>query len=448
MSRGPAIGLIDGEHHPAAVRESLDRLDGERGVAAVVFCGGEEKLRREVLERPEVHYGRAVAVEDDAAAALRRAARESAAATVVDLADEPVLTGARRLRLAALALSLGLDYEAPGTSLRAPRYERLGYAGPKLAVIATGKRTGKTALAGHWAMLLRERGLEPVIVCMGRGGPAEPQLAEPGISLEELVAIAEEGRHAASDYLEGAMLAGVTTVGCRRVGGGLAGEPHASNVSAGARLAAERSPGAIVFESSGACVPPVQVDRTLCLVREREEALGALGPYRIMRAGLALVMDPAEERLAAEVADFCPGPVMRCALRPEPAEELPGDARVALFSRREIPPWMCSSGGRPTRSRAWLSSARPRRSPPPSRGRIARQSPRPTGVRGNRAPTEYGGSPAAGVGRTWGTSVAQGRSSSCAASDAATVRMSATTASGSNSEISRRVSCAARTAAS
>ena len=332
MSRGPAIGLIDGEHHPAAVRESLDRLDGERGVAAVVFCGGEEKLRREVLERPEVHYGRAVAVEDDAAAALRRAARESAAATVVDLADEPVLTGARRLRLAALALSLGLDYEAPGTSLRAPRYERLGYAGPKLAVIATGKRTGKTALAGHWAMLLRERGLEPVIVCMGRGGPAEPQLAEPGISLEELVAIAEEGRHAASDYLEGAMLAGVTTVGCRRVGGGLAGEPHASNVSAGARLAAERSPGAIVFESSGACVPPVQVDRTLCLVREREEALGALGPYRIMRAGLALVMDPAEERLAAEVADFCPGPVMRCALRPEPAEELPGDARVALFS--------------------------------------------------------------------------------------------------------------------
>jgi predicted GTPase len=32
------------------------------------------------------------------------------------------------------------------------------------------------------------------------------------------------------------------------------------------------------------------------------------------------------------VAAACPGQVMRFALRPEPAEELPGGARVALFS--------------------------------------------------------------------------------------------------------------------
>ena len=34
------IALIDGEHHPAAVRDALAGLD----LAGVVFCGGEEKL--------------------------------------------------------------------------------------------------------------------------------------------------------------------------------------------------------------------------------------------------------------------------------------------------------------------------------------------------------------------------------------------------------------------
>jgi hypothetical protein len=56
-------------------------------------------------------------------------------------------------------------------------------------VIGTGKRTGKTAVAGHWARLLRER--DPVIVCMGRGGPREPTLAEPTTSLDDLLELAE-----------------------------------------------------------------------------------------------------------------------------------------------------------------------------------------------------------------------------------------------------------------
>ena len=62
----PAIALIDGEHHPAAVRELLDRLD----LAGVVFCGGEEKLGPGTLEQ---HYGRPV--ETDPEVALRRLAR-------------------------------------------------------------------------------------------------------------------------------------------------------------------------------------------------------------------------------------------------------------------------------------------------------------------------------------------------------------------------------------
>jgi cyclic 2,3-diphosphoglycerate synthetase len=311
MAGGPAIALIDGEHHPAAVRDVLDRLERERGLAGVVFCGGEEKLdpSRPLAE----HFGRPVETEPEAA--LRRLA--VGAEAVVDLADEPVLPASAKLRLAALALHLGLRYEAPGAVLEPPRYEPVGFAGPKIAVIGTGKRTGKTAVAGHMAALLRERGADPVVVCMGRGGPAEPVVAEAGTALEDLLAIADAGGHAASDYLEDAALAGVRTIGCRRVGGGFAGEPAESNVPRGAELAASLEPGAIVFEGSGACIPPVEVDRTVCVV-------GAADPepfaeYRILRADLVLA------------ARELPG-AMRFELVPEPAEPLPDGARVALFT--------------------------------------------------------------------------------------------------------------------
>jgi cyclic 2,3-diphosphoglycerate synthase len=306
----PVIALIDGEHHPAAVRDVLAGLD----VAGLIFCGGEEKLGPGSLEE---HYG--MPVEDDPEEGMRRLA--PGADTVLDLADEPVVPASSKLRLAALALSLGLAYEAPGARLEPPRYERLDFAGPKLAVIATGKRTGKTAVAGHWASLLRDEGAEPVIVCMGRGGPAEPRLAEAAPSLDELIAIAESGSHAASDYLEDAVIAGVPTIGCRRVGGGFAGAPHESNVVEGAALAASLHPGAIVFEGSGACIPPVEVDRTLCILGVGEPE--PFAEYRLARADLVL---------AAEEVRAPPEGAVRFELRPEPLEPVAGDARVAVFS--------------------------------------------------------------------------------------------------------------------
>lgn len=302
-----AIALIDGEHHPSAVRDALARIERERGLAGVVFLGGEEKLAGGPLEE---HYGRPVAV--GAEEELRRLAGDAEA--VVDLADEPVHPAGARLRLASLALHLGLAYEAPGMRLAPPPYAPVGFDGPKLAVIGTGKRTGKTAVAGHWATLLRD----PVIVCMGRGGPPEPQIASPGTGLEELLAIAARGGHAASDYLEDAVLAGVPTVGCRRVGGGPVGEPAESNVVAGAALAASLAPGAIVFEGSGACVPPVEVDATVCVA-----GAGPAEPfaeYRLLRADLVL---------AAERSPF---DGLRFRLRPEPADPVPDGARVALFT--------------------------------------------------------------------------------------------------------------------
>jgi cyclic 2,3-diphosphoglycerate synthase len=232
----PVIALIDGEHHPSAVRDALAGLD----LAGVVFCGGEEKLGPGSLED---HYG--MPVETDPDEALRRLAPRADA--VLDLADEPIVPASAKLRLAALALSLGLAFETPGARLDPPRYDPVPFAGPKLAVIGTGKRTGKTAVAGHWAALLRDLGVDPVIVCMGRGGPAEPSLVEAAPTLKELIAMAERGSHAASDFLEDAVIAGVSTVGCRRVGGGFAGEPYESNVPAGAGGGGSLYPGASLF---------------------------------------------------------------------------------------------------------------------------------------------------------------------------------------------------------
>jgi cyclic 2,3-diphosphoglycerate synthetase len=308
------IALIDGEHHPSAVRDALAGLD----LAGVVFCGGDEKLGPGSLED---HYG--MPVETDPEEALRRLAPQADA--VIDLADEPIVPASAKIRIAALALSLGLSFETPGGRLDPPRYETVPFAGPKLAVIGTGKRTGKTAVAGHWAALLRDLGVDPVIVCMGRGGPREPIVVEAAPTLDELIAIAERGSHAASDFLEDAVISGVRTVGCRRVGGGFAGQPFDSNVPAGAARAASLDPGAIVFEGSGACIPPVEVDRTVCVLGQGSPE--PFAEYRLARADLVLA--------AGGAAGTAPGPApgaIPFTLRPEPVESVPPDARVAVFT--------------------------------------------------------------------------------------------------------------------
>ncbi|MEA2386428.1 MAG: cyclic 2,3-diphosphoglycerate synthase [Thermoleophilaceae bacterium] len=320
---GGPIVLIDGEHHPSVVRDALATL----APIGAVWCGGEEKVPRAVLDDPAAHYGLAFDPAEPREAALRRLA--PGADCVLDLADEPVLDAPAKLRLASLALHLGLAYETATESFEPPRYERLDFAGRTVAVIGTGKRTGKTAVACHLAGVLRQRGRRPAIVSMGRGGPPEPVVAAPDTSLENLEALAAAGRHAASDYLEDAVLAGVPTVGCRRVGGSLAGVPFDTNMAAGARMAAALDGvDTLILEGSGACVPPVEADATVCIVGDPADALGALGPYRLLRADLVLAMRDAPR----ELAELSRGPVVRVHLEPEPAEELPAGARVAFFS--------------------------------------------------------------------------------------------------------------------
>jgi cyclic 2,3-diphosphoglycerate synthetase len=135
---------------------------------------------------------------------------------------------------------------------------------------------------------------------MGRGGPSEPELVTTPPTIDELVARSRAGQHAASDYLELAVLTGLPTVGCRRAGGGISGAPFVSNVVEGARLAASLDPDVVVFDGSGAAIPPIASTVRILVGRE---------PFR--------------ERISDIVLD-------ELELRLQPTEPLSG--RVAVFT--------------------------------------------------------------------------------------------------------------------
>jgi cyclic 2,3-diphosphoglycerate synthetase len=254
---------------------------------------------------------------------------------VVDLSDEPVVDARSRLRLAAQVLLAGIPYQGADFRLDPPPRPRVATK-PTVAVIGTGKRTGKTAVSAHLARTLAAAGRPPVIVAMGRGGPPQPELIDPAsfdLSPAGLVALAASGRHAASDHLEDALMARIATVGTRRCGGGLAGAPVDSTFAAGVELANTRPEGLLVLEGSGAAIPPVHADATVCVVpatADPELVAGYLGAYRLLLADLVVVTmaesPPAAagpllrgiRAVAAEVA------VVHTVLRPSPLESIAG----------------------------------------------------------------------------------------------------------------------------
>ena len=284
------VVLVDGEHYPPVTRWGIE-VAGARGheVVGAVFLGGLEKID----PRSQPDFGvPTVAGGHDLMAAVSRAIDDWHPEVVLDLSDEPVLGYRERMELAAAALVRGVRYAGADFEL-VPPVDSPPLAAPTLAVIGTGKRTGKTAISGEVARLAERRGDRPIVVAMGRGGPPDPQVAEAGsVDVERLVELVRSGEHAASDYLEDALTTGVTTIGARRAGGGLAGAPYVTNVRDAAELAAARRPGIIVLEGSGAAVPPVPWDAGVLVVSAATPAEylgGYLGPYRLLRSDLVVV---------------------------------------------------------------------------------------------------------------------------------------------------------------
>lgn len=321
-----ALALIDGEHYPDVVRVAFVAAGHE--VVGAVLLGGSEKLRG------GEDYG--VPLFDTLEEGLQAVMPE----LVIDLSDEPVVGPERRFRLASHVLAHGIPYL--GADFRFDPVTFAPFELPALAVVGTGKRVGKTAVAGHAARLL-SRNREVVVVAMGRGGPREPVVADPEPAVEQLLELSREGWHAASDYLEDAALAGVVTVGSRRAGGGLAGAPFFSNVEAAARLAASLNPDLVIFEGSGAAVPPVAAGRRILAVGANQDpatVTGYLGAYRLLISDLVVLTGCEEplvtaedvERLRAAIAEVDESlPVIETIFRPRPVGDV-RDRRVAYFS--------------------------------------------------------------------------------------------------------------------
>jgi len=331
--------LIDGEHYPTVVRAAVEELRaGGRVVVGAALLGGVEKIPAAV-DAGDYGVEDCVAGESPLAAVLTGLDRLRPD-EVVDLSDQPVLDARTRLGLAAHCLARGVPYRGAGFSFEVPPRPRLAEK-PSIAVIGTGKRTGKTAVAAELARHLQAAGRRPVLVAMGRGGPAEPELVDPAtfdLSPEALLRLARQGRHAAGDHLEDALTAGVVTVGTRRCGGGLAGEPGSSSFAAGVALANRQPEELLIFEGSGTAVPPAHADVTICVVgapaaSDQDVLLGYLGAYPLLLADLVvitLVEQPladlgAVAALEDRIRGLVPGvPVVQSTFRPRPLGPISG----------------------------------------------------------------------------------------------------------------------------
>ena len=336
-----ALFLIDGEHYPPVVLDAMKSIEeslGVKGVAAA-FLGGTEKLKE------GTDYGMPLVAAADPVSAVEKALKTYAVEVVVDLSDEPVVGYRERMRIASLALATGARYKGSDFDFRPPKYHAVSTK-PSLAVIGTGKRVGKTAVSGYLARLLAKNGFKPGVVSMGRGGPPQPEVVE-GHKMEVgsayLLEALSRGAHAASDYYETAALSRVVTVGCRRCGGGLSGEPFVSNVLEGARIANTLETGVTIFDGSGAAVPPVAVEGRVLVAgahQDPEYVTGFLGAYRLLISDL-LVLTMSEEPMAgreevrsiiAAVHEVKPSlQVMPTVFRPRPIGEVQ-NLKVAYVS--------------------------------------------------------------------------------------------------------------------
>jgi cyclic 2,3-diphosphoglycerate synthetase len=283
---------VDGEHYPPVVRATLDEIaSGGDEIVAALLAGGREKLPAGGVDA----YGDVRVLQgEDPLRVLDGFLTTNPVDAVLDLSDEPVLGYRNRHRFAAVSLYRGVEYRGADFTFSPPPRPRVARK-PTIAVIGTGKRTGKTAVCGFTARALVAGGYKPVIVAMGRGGPPEPDVVR-GDQIEltprDLLKLVEDEKHAASDYIEDAILGRVPTVGCRRCGGGLAGGVDHSNVAAGVEIANELPGDLILLEGSGASIPPVHADVTVLVVPasvDPEYLAGYMGPYRLLLADFGVV---------------------------------------------------------------------------------------------------------------------------------------------------------------
>lgn len=291
--------LIDGEHYLPVTQEAIDTLNKleYHDVKCAVFIGGTEKLKNDDEDSYSKILGVPVKFGDDEDIPynlIKEMIKEYDVNVVYDLSDEPILDYEKRFRIASLVLEQNITYEGSDFKFEpVTQYDIMEK--PSIKILGTGKRIGKTAVSGFVSRLLHEKGYNPCVIAMGRGGPEEPEIVhgdEIEISPDFLLEQSEKGVHAASDHWEDALMSRILTIGCRRCGGGMAGEVFLTNMKKGAQLANELESKFAIFEGSGAAIPPIKTDKNIVLVGANQpinNIVKYFGPYRISFADLVII---------------------------------------------------------------------------------------------------------------------------------------------------------------
>ncbi len=272
------LALIDGEHYPLVIKDALAELNKHGKVVAALLIGLGEKIEKSMLKTLGVNV---LLCEEDIAKSLVRAIDTYKPDVVFDLSGDPLLDYEKRFSIACEILLKGCEYAGADFHFKPVIFKEV-LEKPSLAIIGLSKRVGKTAVAAYVARLLKERGESVVVLTMGRGGPREPEIAE-DVDTKYLLKLSEEEKHAASDYLEDALISKVRTVGCRRCSTGMVGKTFLDNLEEGARVA-NKLGNFIIVEGSGAALPCIKTNKTILVASANlplHEFSKYFGPYKI-----------------------------------------------------------------------------------------------------------------------------------------------------------------------
>jgi cyclic 2,3-diphosphoglycerate synthetase len=327
--------LIDGEHYPEVSRDAINLLKSyfPGSFSGIIFLGGTEKL---VVDDLEEYFGEKVFIIDDIDSDFCRALDFFKPDIAYDLSDEPIVDYKIRMKIASFCMANECSYMGPDFLFNwEPRY--IKSRKDTIAIIGTGKRIGKTAISAYIARLLVDEDIDVAIIAMGRGGPKEPQVIKGDkVNIDEkyLLRLNEKGYHASSDYIEDALLSRVTTIGCRRCGGGFAGKIFMTNLEEGMEIAEKLDSDLLIIEGSGASIPQVDTDINICTIgafQEWDSLVGYLGIYRMIMADM-IILTMCEEPIAdfkkidyleSRIKKFNPGAaVIRTIFRPRPLSSI------------------------------------------------------------------------------------------------------------------------------
>ncbi|MDR3222187.1 MAG: 2,3-diphosphoglycerate synthetase [Methanobrevibacter sp.] len=338
------ICLVDGEHYLPVTKAAINVFEDMNHieVVAIVFIGGTEKLRTDdpdsyskMMGWP-VHFGEN---EDEIPYDLIvDMIRKYDADVVMDLSDEPVLDYTKRFKIASKVLSLSVSYKGPDFNFQPlTQYDLLEK--PSIKILGTGKRIGKTAVSAFAAREIHKNNYNPCVIAMGRGGPEVPEIVhgdEIEITPEFLMEQSNRGVHAASDHWEDALMSRVLTIGCRRCGGGMAGDVFLTNMEDGAKIANKQDSEFLIFEGSGAAIPPIKTNRNIVLIGANQPLINIenfFGPFRISLGDL-IILTMCEEPMTSKekvkkiedlVKEINPdATVISTVFRPKPLEDIKG----------------------------------------------------------------------------------------------------------------------------